>query len=186
MKKLSHYSFLILIVSILTFFSSCEKEDFNPVGPDLMGDLEDTTNIVPPPSENSFDGGEYLEVPEYLSEPISGAELIVPVIIINYIPSNDGKTITDEFAESGGVRDWAEKVNYGMSVGTVRTFFLHGDIRQKWSMEEGSRYHGQEDPTAKPYLGFKVLKDINIYKMDFNSSGKIDYFKLFDKINLKY
>jgi hypothetical protein len=103
MKKLSHYSFLILIVSILTFFSSCEKEDFNPVGPDLTGDLGDTTNIVPPPSENSFDGGRYLDIPEYLSEPILGAELIVPVMIINYIPSNDGETITNEFAELGGV-----------------------------------------------------------------------------------
>jgi hypothetical protein len=185
MKKLSHYSFLILIVSILTFFSSCEKEDFNPVGPDLTGDLEDTTNIVPPPSENSFDGGEYLEVPEYLSEPISGAELIVPVIIINYIPSNNGVTITDEFAELEAVRDFGNKVIYDLPVETVMNYFLGSDIRQKWSLEEGSRYHGQENPNATPYLGFDVIEYINIYQMDFTSQGKIDYFKLFDKIELE-
>ena len=191
MKKLFNnlLSVLLLIfITIVTF--SCEKEEFLPLVEEVPVESIETpptvSETVPPPTENvKFEGGEYLNVHEYLSTPIDGAELIVPVVIINYIPSNDGKTITDEFAESGGVRDWAEKVNYGMSVGTVRTFFLHGDIRQKWSMEEGSRYHGQEDPTAKPYLGFKVLKDINIYKMDFNSSGKIDYFKLFDKINLK-
>jgi hypothetical protein len=84
-----------------------------------------------------------------------------------------------------GFRDFNENVKYGMSVEVVRKFFLGGDIRQKWSMEEGSRYHGQEDPTATPYLGFKVIKYAELYKLDFKENGQIDYFKLAERLDLK-
>jgi hypothetical protein len=72
-----------------------------------------------------------------------------------------------------------------MSVEVVRKFFLGGDTRQKWAMEEGSRYHGQENPNVKPYLGFKIIEYIELYKLDFKQNGQIDYFKLAERIDLK-
>lgn len=178
MKNLFNYLFVVGIISL----TSCEKEDILPLDPN-GGD--DTVITIELPNPNSFDGGEYLTVPEYLAEPISGAELIVPVIIINYIPSNNGLTITDEFARLDAVRDFGDNIVYDLSVDAVKDYFLGSDIRQKWAMEEGSRYHGQEDPNAQPYLGFDVIEYINVYQMDFNSQGNIDYFKLFEKIGLE-
>lgn len=180
MKNLFKYLFLLVG---LIFLLSCEKEDLLPTNIDDSIDSIEEVVIVPP--DNSFDGGEYLEVPDYLSKPIQGSELIIPVIIINYIPSDNGVTITDEFAELDAVRDFGNKILYDLPVSTVKDYFLGSDIRQKWAMEEGSRYHGQEDPNAQPYLGFDIIEYINIYKMDFKTNGQIDYFKLFDRINLQ-
>ena len=183
MKKVLDYVILVLLIGGVILLASCEKEEITPLGPDNIDDISDVGVVTPP--NTTFDGGEYLTVPEFLSEPISGAELIVPTIIINYIESDNGVTVTDEFAELGGALDYADKPVYGMSVETVQNYFLGSDIRQKWSLEEGSRYHGQEDESVTPYLGFDVIEYINIYKMDFTEDGKIDYFKLFEKIGLE-
>jgi hypothetical protein len=183
MKKILDYVILVLLIGGAILLASCEKEEITPLGPDNIDDISDVGVVTP--SNTTFDGGEYLTVPEFLSEPISGAELIVPTIIINYIESDNGVTVTDEFAELGGALDYADKPVYGMSVETVQNYFLGSDIRQKWSLEEGSRYHGQEDESVSPYLGFDVIEYINIYKMDFTEDGKIDYFKLFEKIGLE-
>lgn len=178
MKKLITYIYLPLVLVVLF---SCEKEVLTPLGPDTF----DQVDTVPTTGTNTFEGGEYVEVHEYLNTPIQGAELIVPVIVINYIPSNDGKTVTDEFARLGGVRDWGDVVRYGLPVQTVKNFYLHGDIRQKWAMEEGSRYHGQEDPNASPYLGFKVIEDIILYNIDFTPQGKVDWFAMFERLGME-
>ncbi|MDA8937732.1 hypothetical protein N9H23_01200 [Flavobacteriaceae bacterium] len=133
-----------------------------------------------------IEGGKYYPVPKFLANPIEEAQLIIPVIIINYIPSTNGITITDDFAELEGNIDYGNKIIYNMKVESVMNYFLGGDIRQKWSMEEGSRYHGQEDSSKKPYLGYKVLELLNLFVLDFDQNGQIDYFKLFEKINLKH
>lgn len=170
------YNIRILILSVLFIIFSCQKEELI---------FEDEIVIEDISQPTVFEGGEYLTVPEYLSAPISGSELVIPTIIINYIPSNDGTTITDEFAELEAVRDWGDNIVYGLSVESIMKYFQGSDIRQKWSMEEGSRYHGQEDITSSPYLGFDVIEYINIYEMDFTEDGQIDYFKLFEKLNIK-
>ena len=133
-----------------------------------------------------IEGGKYYPVPNFLATPVEEAQLIIPVIIINYIPSTNGITITDDFAELEANRDWGNNIIYEMKVESVMNYFLGGDIRQKWSMEEGSRYHGQEDSTKKPYLGYKVLELLNLFVLDFDQNGQIDFFKLFEKINLKH
>jgi hypothetical protein len=133
----------------------------------------------------NLEDGEYVPVHEFLATPSPDSELIIPVIIINYIPSIDGATITNKFAELDAVRDYGNQVKYGLPVDTVKNYWLGSDIRQKWGMEEGSRYHGQENSTKKPYLGFNIIADINLYKMDFTESGEIDYFKLFERIDLR-
>ena len=133
-----------------------------------------------------IEGGKYYPVPKFLANPIEEAQLIIPVIIINYIPSTNGITITDDFAELEGNIDYGNKIIYNMKVESVMNYFLGGDFRQKWSMEEGSRYHGQEDSSKKPYLGYKVLELLNLFVLDFDQNGQIDYFKLFEKINLKH
>jgi len=135
---------------------------------------------------SKIEGGKYYPVPNFLANPIEEAQLIIPVIIINYIPSTNGITITDDFAELEANRDYGNNIIYDMKVESVMNYFLGGDIRQKWSMEEGSRYHGQEDSSKKPYLGYKVLELLNLFVLDFDQNGQIDYFKLFEKINLKY
>lgn len=132
----------------------------------------------------NIEGGEYVPVHEFLATPSSESELVVPVIIINYIPSIDGVTITDKFAELDAVRDYGNQVKYGLPVSAVKALWLGSDIRQKWALEEGSRYHGQEDSTKKPYLGFEILADIVLYNIDFDSQGQVDYFKMFERIDL--
>jgi hypothetical protein len=66
-------------------------------------------------------------------------------------------------------------------------------LKVKYSIEEGSKFRGFNNPNASPYVGIKVIKYINVYEMPLTSPDdnlqpgvKIpDYKKLFEKLNLK-
>ena len=120
--KTNSLKFLVLI--ILFFVFSCQKEELF-VEEDVF-----VEEIVEP---LSIEGGEYLEVPEYLSTPINGSELIVPVVIINWVPSPDGIVVNDSITLVGGNMDWGNEVKTGMKVSTVDQWNLSNNMKLKYS-----------------------------------------------------
>ena len=137
---------------------------------------------------------ENLSIPDFLATPALNSQIVVPVIIINWIPSNNGATVDSNVASISGIKDWGNIIKYGMTVKTVNQWILSNDLKTKFGIEEGSKFRGYSNPSATPYVGIKVVKYINIYEMPLifpgdNMQGPNvlipDYKSVFERINLK-
>ena len=179
MKRI--FPFLMILVS-------CTKEDIpTPIKPEVVVQ----TKVVEPP----YSPIQFENVNEYLATPATGSKLIIPVIIINYIPSKDqGKTLdqtTFPFRNDNGSFD------PNLSVSEYKKWLLSSDIRTKAGIEEGSKFRNYNNATT-PYVGIKVIKYINVYEIekvprtmpaatfavDSTEGYYPDYFDLFKKIGL--
>lgn len=171
-------------------FVSCVKEDILlPKQPEVVN-VTPAKVVEPPYQPIQFD-----KVDEFLSTPASGAKLIIPVVVINYIPSKDkGKTLdqtTFPFRNDNGTFD------PNLSVSEYKKWLLSNDIRTKAAIEEGSKFRNYKNATT-PYVGIKVVKYINVYEIakiartmpastfavDSTEGYYPDYHDLFKKIGL--
>lgn len=88
--------------------------------------------------------------PEEMRTPAPGALYVVPVVSICYLPTRDGVNLdpraTDLRATLAGMYD--------------KITMLTRQI--KFSLEEGSRYHGDRSRSASPSLGYKIVAMITI------------------------
>jgi len=96
------------------------------------------------------------QVSGFLATPAQNHVKTVPVIILRYLPTTDGINL-----------DVAKATDY-WDLGEMTLTQLKANIDQylvglKFSLEEGSKFHGYKDPAARPYLGYKVLKFWTIY-----------------------
>ena len=175
---------------VLLMFVSCVKEDILlPKQPEVVN-VTPTKVVEPPYQPIQFD-----KVDEFLSTPAAGAKLIIPVVVINYIPSKDkGKTLdqtTFPFRNDNGTFD------PNLSVSEYKKWLLSNDIRTKAAIEEGSKFRNYKNATT-PYVGIKVVKYINVYEIakiartmpastfavDSTEGYYPDYHDLFKKIGL--
>lgn len=172
------FPFLFLLIS-------CSKEDVpTPIKPEVVVQ----TKVVEP----TYSPIQFENVDEFLSTPASGAKLIIPVVVINYIPSKDkGKTLDQTTFPFKGDND---KIDYNLPVSEYKKWLLSNDIRTKAAIEEGSKFRN----STTPYVGIKVIKYINVYeiakisrgmpadlfKTDSTEGDYPDYKDLFKKIGL--
>ena len=88
--------------------------------------------------------------PAELRAPAPGAQWVVPVVSICYLPTRDGVNLdpraTDLQATLFGMYD--------------KVAMMTRQI--KFSLEEGSRYHGYRSRSAPPSLGYKVVAMITV------------------------
>jgi hypothetical protein len=92
----------------------------------------------------------------YLSTPVAGHVKTVPVVVLRYLPTADGINL-----------DVSKATDY-WDLGNITLSQLQSNIDTylaglKFSLEEGSKFHGYKNPAAVPYLGYKVLKFWTIY-----------------------
>jgi len=126
---------------------------------------------------------ESIAVHPFLSTPANGSSLVVPVVIINQVPTKQGLYINQD---TFPVVDYANKVISNLKISEYLNWIQSNDIRTKQSIEEGSKFRGFKDSIAVPYVGIKVVKEFNFYEIDLMSDKSTpDYNKLFAKINLK-
>jgi|MesohylFT_1024984.scaffolds.fasta_scaffold03001_4 hypothetical protein len=172
------FPFLFLLIS-------CSKEDVpTPIKPEIVAQ----NKVVEP----TYSPIQFENVDEFLSTPASGAKLIIPVVVINYIPSKDkGKTLDQTTFPFKGDND---KIDYNLPVSEYKKWLLSNDIRTKAAIEEGSKFRN----STTPYVGIKVIKYINVYeiakisrgmpadlfKTDSTEGDYPDYKDLFKKIGL--
>jgi hypothetical protein len=178
-----------LIPFTLLFFVSCVKED-------ILLPKQVEVVLTPKQAGVEYQPIQFDEVDKFLSTPASGAELIVKVVIINYIPSKDkGKTLdqtTFPFRNDRGNFD------PNLPVSEYKKWLLSGDIRTKAAIEEGSKFRNYNN-TTKPYVGIEVVKYINVYEIpkierkisesrfaiDSTEAYYPDYKKLFKELNME-
>jgi hypothetical protein len=95
-------------------------------------------------------------VDPYLASPAAGAQWVVPVVIVAYIPTADGINLdvskAPDFYSLGP-----------MTLDSVEQRVLDYSRRRKMMIEEGSRFHGYKNPNAVPSIGYRVVEHIIVY-----------------------
>ncbi len=99
----------------------------------------------------------------FLSTPAAGYSRLIPVVIINFVPTIDGQHINEALWTG---RPWGLPVEWGNTnaISDVMNYIRDSYSRRKFMVEEGSRYHGYKDPGAPPYLGYQVVAIHNFYR----------------------
>jgi hypothetical protein len=119
----------------------------------------------------------------YLSTPASGANITVPVVVINYYATLNGIDI-----------DTKRQPNYGspdpITIDNLKNKTIDQLKLTKFGLEEGSKFRGFNNPNAIPNIGIKVIKYYNIYEIKkVMSADKINYFAdfidMFNRLNIK-
>ena len=184
---------ILLFLSVTTFLVSCSKKDITV--PEITVSKSEIPITPPKVVEPTYQPIQFDEVNEFLATPASGAKLIIPIVVINYIPSKDkGKTLdqtTFPFRNNNGTFD------PNLPVSEYKKWLLSNDIRTKAAIEEGSKFRNYNNSTT-PYIGIKVIKYINVYEIakiprtmpastfaaDSTEGYYPDYYDLFKKIGL--
>ncbi len=88
----------------------------------------------------------------FLTEPAIGAVYELPVLSIRFVPTNDGFTVDEARAGyAGNVSDVIDWIN------TI-------EVETKFMLEEGGRFRGYANPGARPSIGYRVVRTINIFE----------------------
>lgn len=167
-NKSMRYIFLILL------FISCHKEDVLPIKqPDPV------VSVV-----NAYKHKAIVDttITEYLATPIAGAKMIVPVVIIDVIPTDTTGVLLESVKTDLPSID--NKIVPDLDKNDVFNWTLNTNERVKFAIEEGSRFRAYNNPMAMPYVGIKVVKYFKVQTLQF--VGNIpNYTALFDSIGLK-
>ncbi len=88
----------------------------------------------------------------FLTEPAVGAVYDVPVLSIRYIPTSDGvnvdSSLTDYTGTVSGLLGWINAI----------------EVETKFMLEEGSRFRGYASPGARPSMGYRVVRTVNVFE----------------------
>ena len=140
---------------------------------------------------------EYEEIDTFLATPAQGAVRQINVVVLNYIPTKDkGKTL-DQYTFPFRSDDGSYDPN--LPVSEYKKWILGETIRVKAGIEEGSKFRDYNNQSAKPYVGIKVVKYINIYEIpkverqlspsrfavDSTEAYYPDYHKLFQNLGME-
>lgn len=127
-------------------------------------------------------------IDEFLSTPANGFVKEIPVVVIRYLPTTDGKNI-----------DVSKATDYGnlgnISVEDMKTRINNFDKNVKFALEEGSKFRGYKNPGTTSFLGYKVVKYLSVYRQIYTGNHKVgtdggkdlfqpDFKKEFDELEL--
>ncbi len=105
---------------------------------------------------------EEIEPHDFLKTPVSNSSIVVPVVIITYLPLKEGKYINQD---TYPIKDYGDKIYDNLPVTEVHNWVLSNDIRTKYSIEEGSKYRNYKNSQSNPFVGIKVIKQYNFYEI---------------------
>ena len=93
----------------------------------------------------------------YLATPAPGHIYEIPVVIMRFLPTTDGKNVdvskAPDFWDLGEIslKELKEKIDLF-------------DKRVKFMLEEGTRFRGYKNPSAVPSIGYRVVEYITVYE----------------------
>lgn len=90
-------------------------------------------------------------IPTSLATPAAGARWEIPVVIIRYIPTLDGRRVDSTETTIRGTPE------------DIRSRAAVLDERIKFMLEEGSKFRGYQDPSALPSIGYRVVHIVTFY-----------------------
>lgn len=132
---------------------------------------------------------QYETIDPFLATPASGAIKEIPVIILRFLPTDDGVnldvSICPDYWSLGPI-----------TLPDLKARIDAFDKRVKFGLEEGSKFRGYNNPAAIPFIGYRVVEYITIYEppppwriKDYDSNGYpvflIDYHSVFNRFNIE-
>lgn len=100
-------------------------------------------------------------VPSSLATPAAGYQYLIPVVIIAYLPTTDNVNL--DFSVTG----------VPSTLDAIKAKIAMMNQQVKFSLEEGSRYHGYKNSSANPALGYKVISLITVREQLPRSSNQL-------------
>jgi hypothetical protein len=96
-------------------------------------------------------------VPASLATPAVGSLYEMPVVVVRFLPTTDGTnldtSVNPDFFDPGPI-----------TLDQLKQRIDAFDLRVKFMLEEGSRFRGYKNPSARPSLGYRVVDYITIYE----------------------
>lgn len=89
----------------------------------------------------------------FLAQPAACYTNLIPTVAYIYLPTLDGINI-----------DLNEVSNVPQTIALVKQRMLETLKFTKFSLEEGSKFRGYQNPNAKPFVGYKVIEYVFIYE----------------------
>ena len=126
-------------------------------------------------------------ISNYLATPAQGALYEMPVVILRYLPTADGRDLDVAWAP-----DFWE-LNPVPLVELERNLDLY-DETLKFMLEEGSRFRGYGTQTAPPSLGYRVVAIITVYEPPPPGKPKVqpglplydaEWFQIFERFGMQ-
>jgi uncharacterized protein YoxC len=201
-------------ISALSSQTTTQQEETNKLILDLIKqittlqkELSDLTKQINTERLNQIqlNGFEIVSVDPRLKSNKKGV-ITVPVVIVNYIPTSDGKYL-DRWRTFNSNVIWDDI--HKLTMTRVNEKILKEKIIDKYSIEEGTRFRDYGKNVTKPYVDIDVVAYINVYDLKLIKVGtrmvdttmndsddginnpvaidwhKIDFNELFERINLK-
>jgi hypothetical protein len=91
--------------------------------------------------------------------PAPNASVVIPIVLINFIPTSDGVTVDASVTGPSGTSEWTPG-----AVTTLQEWISTITSRAKFMLEEGSRYRGYKNPASLPHVGYRVVAIYNYYE----------------------
>lgn len=125
----------------------------------------------------------------YLATPAPGHIYEIPVVVMRFLPTVDGKDL--DVSMAADYRSLGE-----ISLEELKTRIDVFDKRIKFMLEEGSRFRGYKTPSAAPSIGYRVVAYITVYEQTPRGPviGEVngfpiyapDFHQIFDKFNMAH
>ena len=191
--KNNYMSFIknFILITLVTLVVSCSKKDI--IVPETVAIQPELPTTID--SQALKSGGQLLnngfvqeiKVEDYLSKPAVGSKLVVPVIVIDWIPMENNVVLD---AVKNNLKDYGDKVITSLTEDDIYNWMTNNNYKTKYSIEEGSKFRGYSNPTATPYVGIQVIKHYKVHKWNLIPSplsGRTqpDYKQIFDMIGLQ-
>lgn len=203
-KRLGGWLVCLLMIGAPLFFTGCSKADPGsgqttqvPGGNEGEDEGDDPE---PEPDPDPTPGGEYdfevgadglplftdkkierIERTSFMKTPAQGFTRKMRVLVIAYMPTANGTTLD------------ASVTGSGHNLNTLRDKISRMSIQAKFMLEEGSKYKGYANASAKPYLGYEIVDYLCVYdrfkqgfKVPWNEAHRPDYFDVMERVHGEY
>lgn len=87
------------------------------------------------------------------------ATVVIPIVLINFIPTRDGVAVDASVTGPSGTSEWTPG-----TVSALQDWISTMTTRAKFMLEEGSRYRGYANAASLPYVGYRVVDIYNYYE----------------------
>ncbi len=122
----------------------------------------------------------------FLANPAAGASVIIPVVVINYLPTVDGVNL-----DMNRAPDDFYQLKYSTLAEAKKR--IAGELKiTKFGIEEGTRFRQYNSSVpVSPYVGVKVIKYFNFYDLkmkEWPGNGTMktpDYHDLFSRLEMQ-
>ncbi|MPR31872.1 InlB B-repeat-containing protein [Salmonirosea aquatica] len=120
----------------------------------------------------------------FLKTPASGASVVIPVVVINFLPTMDGSKLDMSRAPD----DYWILRHSTLAEAKQR---IMGELRlTKFGIEEGTRFRQfTSHERISPYAGIEVVRYFDVYELELrhwtSTQKTIDYHSLFDKLGME-